>query len=188
MLNEIYLQQKTQQQIGAIYNKESQVVLFDLFKPETFKTIQLLLQKHKFTHSKNPLTHSFKEAKLSKEFLAYLNDPTLQLLLKQAINTKKKLTLEWQLLQFSPQDYTLLSDVEKQPAKHHLLISLTESWNPAWGGSSYYVDGSGEFTQIPSNGNILSVVKMNKNTRHFVKYINSLAAKKKRTILIGMIS
>ncbi|MDO8626834.1 MAG: hypothetical protein Q7K42_00065, partial [Candidatus Diapherotrites archaeon] len=84
---------------------------------------------------------------------------------------------EIELLSFSNGDYTLLGD---EPVKAKALAFLDLSnWNPEFGGFISIVSGNSEFLRLEHKANSFSVVRLPKDAKYFVKYVNHSAGKNK---------
>ena len=153
------------------------VTLFDFFEKKDFIKLQKRIRSLQYKKEKKTLTHSHSKASIT------LSDKELINFLSKITNKKIK-KLSGQVLSFGWKDYTILHDTVKEKQSYDIIIDLTNSWQEDFGGNIIYVDGTGDYVKIPDRRNTLTIVKRKKNIRHFVKYVNNLAGRKKRNILI----
>lgn len=167
MVNPLYLQNK--EQIKDIFEKQGIVILFDFLNKDNFTKLQHKATSLPFKQDTTLLTHSFSTATLSspldtstRAFLYYITNTTLP---KQA-----------HLLQFKHKDYTILSDLNPPEPMFDIILTLTSNWNPKWGGTIHYVDGIGNYQQVPPKANLLVIAKRDHTRKRFIKYVNCKAA------------
>jgi hypothetical protein len=82
---------------------------------------------------------------------------------------------------FSHRSYTLLHDKELRKPGVVALLFL-DSWNEAWGGKIVFMKNGKTLEEFMPRANTLLIVKRDKNTQYFVKYVNH-HAKGKFTII-----
>ena len=172
--------------ISPIYKKTIKEIKRELNQETTFPSISLpnFLEKKEFTKiqketskiqligTKNILTHSYSKKTfiLPEEIVNFIKEIT-----RKTINCTN-------LLQFKHKDYTLLNDQRRTSSGIDIIFTLNK-WSQDYGGQIYYVNGTGEFIQIPDSENTLTIIKRNKETRQFVKYVNNKAKNNKRFFL-----
>lgn len=83
---------------------------------------------------------------------------------------------------FSHKDYTVLHDKDIQKPGIVALLFL-EEWEEDWGGKIVFMRGGKTLEEFVPRKNTLLIVERKKGTRHFVKYINNHAGKRKLTII-----
>lgn len=94
---------------------------------------------------------------------------------------------DWQLWTFAQGEYTVINDEDLEKPGMDVIIDLTEKWDESYGGAVVYVDGTGESTKVGVEGNKLIIVQRKKGEHRFVQYVNHLAKKNKRILLIARI-
>ncbi|NQV91704.1 hypothetical protein HQ489_04480 [Candidatus Woesearchaeota archaeon] len=94
-------------------------------------------------------------------------------------------TLEFDVIQLKHRDYQILHDKYKRP-KYEIIINITKDWDSLVGGNVFYVNGSGDYLELPGIGNVITITKTS-ILRHFIKYINFYADKDKRVLLLAKI-
>jgi len=169
VINEFYLENL--ETVKRTFQEEGQVVLFDFFTKDFFSLLKKIAEK-KPRPEKDPLLHSFSTVSVDLPELPFLRS----LFKKQP---------DFRSYRFGWKDYTLLHDLDMQKPGIDIIIDLAEDWQEKWGGSVYYVDGTGNFTKMPIKANTLILVKRTSGNNRFIKYVNHLAGTRKRSLLIG---
>ncbi|MBS3152787.1 hypothetical protein J4230_05250 [Candidatus Woesearchaeota archaeon] len=77
-------------------------------------------------------------------------------------------------------NYGLLNDSLKENCNVKVIVEFTKTWNYDANGYSSFVQNGEEILRINPVRNAVTIIKVNKNTKSFVKYINHLAGKNKR--------
>jgi hypothetical protein len=93
----------------------------------------------------------------------------------------------WEVWSFGSKDYTVINDEKLEKPGIDLILDITPDWKAEWGGSAFYVDGSGEFTMIKPEENKLLIFRRSAGTHRFIQYVNHLAQKKRKVFLIARI-
>jgi Rps23 Pro-64 3,4-dihydroxylase Tpa1-like proline 4-hydroxylase len=185
-INRHYLKPETQLKIKEIFLKEKKVILFNFFDDEYYQKMENEIQKLKFKHEQEYLTHCYGSAVVTPIIYDYFKD--LVKVIGFIIN-KKTTTSSWKIkaLCFSWKDYIILHDENKEEPGIDILLDFTDGWKPEWGGAVTYVDGTGDYTKIPIQGNMLALVQRTNNEQRFVQYVNHYAGKRKRILLLATI-
>lgn len=190
MINHYYHQHIRQLKQAFHANKDlPHVILFDFFEKEHYHKIKKKLSTINLTPEKNPLTHSYTTVNTT-----LFTDSVFEFIFKIILSKTTKLNLQNNtnikqiLFQFKTKDYLILNDNAIEPPGYDLIFDFTEHWDEHWGGSIIYVDGSGDYTQIPTKGNSLTIIRREKTVHKFVKYVNHLAKDNKRIFLCTTIS
>jgi hypothetical protein len=178
MLNRYYCENhKNLKEIKQVLDTQEVVSLFDFLEKKEFEQIQKNIQKLPFKYEKNPLTHSYSKAVIpiglfSNEVLRILSVLTNKEIINITAMTAYK---------FKHHDYTLLHDTLQQKSDIEIIFNISK-WDSKCGGSVLYIDGSGDFIQVPCNANALTIIRT-KGRKQFVKYINCKAKKSERIFL-----
>ena len=80
-------------------------------------------------------------------------------------------------------DYILRSDHLHEEHSYVLLLELTPTWTPSYGGITTYLPARGTPILITPVANTLSLITTTTQHRSFVQYINHTAKKNKRLYL-----
>jgi hypothetical protein len=96
-------------------------------------------------------------------------------------------TPKWEVWSFGSKDHTVINDEKVEKPGIDLILDVTPDWKTEWGGSVFYVDGSGQFTMIKPEENKLLIFRRDKGTHRFVQYVNHHAGKNKKVFLIARI-
>ena len=181
MLNKTYLQKQSKEIIKKTFQKEGVVTLFEFFDETTLSTLQKECLKTKHTKEKDPLTHSYSKTTIKHK---QLNSSELQKFLSSIL--KKRINnLSFHLLQFQHKDYIILHDKHKEKSGADVIIDMTSHWHESWGGVVIYTNKNNNYTQLSYAPNSITLIKKEKDTQKFVKYVNNLAGNRKRVLLIA---
>ena len=96
----------------------------------------------------------------------------------------KKLTVRAKFRSFAWKEYTLLHGRANERGTYDIIFDFTESWDERAGGSLIYADGTGDYSEIPPQRNMLCIAEI-KKSRKFMQYINHFGKRGKRILLIG---
>ncbi len=171
-INKAYLNNTNQIKRALHENKAfPSVILQEFFKEESFQKLKKKVDKIPFKKSVKLTSHSLSKANLKIS----LND-----FMETVLNQKVEFTaylLEWK-------DYLLINDNFKEKPGYEVIIEI-DNWNTKYGGNVHYVNGKGDYLQIPARKNSLIIVK--REHQKFIKYVNHLAKGKKRFFLLGKV-
>lgn len=186
-INENYVGTENKKKIKEIFLKEKKVILFQFFKDDYYQQLKKEIKRLKFEQEKHYLTHCHRHAALSPHFQEKFRFKELVWFIENLTNKK---TSSWKprILQFSWKDYTILHDQNKEKPGIDIILDFTADWNSNAEGAITYVDGTGNYTQIPIQGNMLAIVKRTKNEQRFVQYVNYYAGKKSRYFILETLS
>jgi Rps23 Pro-64 3,4-dihydroxylase Tpa1-like proline 4-hydroxylase len=174
-------------QQGFLYDKElPSIQLLSFFEKKSYDLLRKMLISLRYQKKKHPIEHAYKVAKIPFSIQKVFSSSALLSLLSHVIRKKVK-SLEMQCLSFSWKDYTILHDQTVKATGYDIFFDFTDDWKETHGGALVYVDGTGSYSTVSAEGNKLVVVKRNKGVQHFLQYVNHLAGKKKRYILMGRI-
>lgn len=184
VINKNYLSPESQAAIKEVFRNEGKVILFGFFEKDLYKILTLEIKKLKFKREQHYLTHCYEQAALTPDLQQKFNE----IIKVIGFITKTKIS-SWnaKILRFSWKDYTILHDENQERAGIDLIFDCTDDWNEKAGGAVTYVDGTGNYTRLLIRGNMLAIVKRDKNEQKFVQYVNHYAGKKKRYIVMGNI-
>lgn len=186
VINKFYLENITKVKNSLSENKDfPSATLFNFFEEKYFIKLQKKLKSLNYNKESNPLTHSYSKAE-SKTEIKVLNDKTFLYFISKLTDIKVK-KLSVQILSFGWNDYTILHDAVKEEIAYDIIFDFTDLWNSDFGGQIIYIDGSGDYFEIPQRRNTITIVKRKKGLRRFVKYVNNHAGRKKRYFLISKI-
>ncbi|HME86790.1 MAG TPA: hypothetical protein VKE88_00045 [Candidatus Nanoarchaeia archaeon] len=166
-------------------NKElPSVQLQSFISKNAYNSLQKEISKLKFKNEYVVLHHRYARAELpvklqkefvSKELVSFISSITGKKI--------KKLSA----IQLQSTSYQIIDDRNLEKPGFDIIFDLSSDWDDSFGGSIVYVDGSGEYTKIPSQANSLLIVERKKGVQKFIQYVNHHAQKKKRVFLIATI-
>ncbi|MBS3127022.1 hypothetical protein J4228_02560 [Candidatus Woesearchaeota archaeon] len=178
MINKYYIQNIEQIKDAFHNNKEfPHVVLVDFFEKKDYEMIKQEIKRTTFSPEKDPLTHSYSIARTT-----FLNDPFFEFV-STIVNGNIK-PMKQTILQFKHKDYTILNDQQQDKPGVDIIFNVTDDWQDEWGGSHFYVDGSGAYTKMLTTGNTLVMARRSADTKRFVKYVNCTSKQKSRIFII----
>ena len=186
MINKTYLQPKIQEQLRTNLHTPGfpQVTLFDVL--QDYEKWQKQIAALYFKAEKKPTSHSYGLAEIPTSFQKFLNSDDFKdfcsSLLSQPVHS-----INAKVYRFSWQDYTVLSDDLKQNEGIEFIMDFTEYWHERAGGAVTYKDVQGNFVRFPIRANTLIIIKKGREVQRFVQYVNHLAEKKKRYLVMGKI-
>ncbi len=167
------------------------VALFDFLDKEVYYQIRKELLGLSLSPEKRPLFHSYSSAPVPSSLRRTLFSPTVIRFIAEITGKKRKREINFnqaQVYSFSARDYTLLNDSYKEKPGIDLIFDFTDGWGPSSGGQITYVNGTGDALQLPIQPNMFALVRRQKNTQRFVKYLNHRVGKKKRLFVLVRIS
>ncbi len=188
-INPLYLGKGTPEEAGKIYLQSfpQSIQLTGFLQKGAY---QKLLQKAQAAHGKQKTSHgqySYAAAEASEEMEKLFNAQKLHSILAAITGQKiKKQKTTHELLSFAHCDYTLLHNKLRQSPGIMLFLELTPLWDPSWGGyTSIIGTKSGkELLRINPVPNTLTIMRLEKNMKWFVKYVNHLTGRKKRVFIL----
>jgi hypothetical protein len=186
MVNSRYLQQKTFTQIRQLFNAQQKlpsIQLPDFFTQAEYKDLKQQVLQLKFKKIYDPVKYRMEFVPVTKV------TPSADVLkLLSAVIGKKISSLRLQGFSFKHKDYTLICEEDGARPGIDIMIDFSDDLDASAGGSTVYVDGTGEYFKIPPKANSLTIIKRpKKNMRKFVQYLNVLSKKKKRLFLFATI-
>ena len=155
-------------------------ILFIQVRIKLCRSIERLQWKKKTEYDK----FNYKIAPLPKELLEFLQSQDfLETVSILSGKTPKEVICELRL--FEHENYTLLHDEIAQPEGIAFELEFTPIWNEKWGRCTIFARKKKELACITPTPNTLTLVRQDKNTKSFVKYVNHLAEKNIRIVLQG---
>lgn len=188
-INHSYLQEKTKLQLKTLYQQSKElpmVVLAQFLTREMYNGLKRQLQKIAWEKVNNPLERKYNRGVIPKQLITIVESKECKDLLAVIIG-KPILRIEGYIYQFQWRDYTIISDEAENEPGIDLFIDLTDDWPEQAGGALIYVDGTGDYTKIPLQGNLLAVTHQKQGIQKFVKYVNHFAEDKKRYFILARI-
>ncbi len=176
MLNPIYMQPAMLRAIQQTLKTKKSVQLHHILTPTTYATLLRQCEHLSFTRSYDPPHHSYAFAPILDVSIVQELSAFLVLLELPALETG-------QCYQFTHRDYILRSDHSHEKNSYVLLLELTPTWAPYYGGTTTYLPVRGTPTLITPVANTLSIITTTTQHRSFIQYINYTAKKNKRTYL-----
>ncbi len=168
MINKVYFNKEILDKIKLVLEKEGSIQLNNFFDTN------IKFSKIKFRKKYLPHSYSYSYSKfIDKEFINYLSDFLFIFLDKKLRNRFLG------LFSFGYGDYTLLNDKFKTKNGYKIIIDFTNYWHDDFGGYHSFLRKNKEFLRLKPKNNSISIIKLDKNTRYFVKYINNKARKNK---------
>ena len=171
MINKFYLNEI--KKIKITLDRDGYICLSDFLEDKHFDEIKNKLKSLKFQQAKNPTTHSYRFALFKFENKAFNN------LIK--IITKMKVVKSI-AYKFTWKDYVIINDEILSAEPYDIFLDFSD-WKSERGGFTYYIDSKGNYFEIPSKKNTLTIIKRNKKMNRFVKYFNNKSKNKHKYLL-----
>ncbi len=193
IINKLYLQEATIQKIISSFNNNKElpsISLINFFENNLFTILRKKILTLKTTPQKKPLQYSYAQSSLPKNLNLFFNHTELLSFISIIINQKvEEIELSYHI--FTHKDYLLLHD-SLQKKEHHdscfdIIIDLTPKWDEHWGGIITYIDTLGNHHHLPCYNNTLTIIKREKNSQKYLKYINNNTKNNKKYLLMGRI-
>lgn len=176
MINESYRNDALRHQLAQHFmNAElPSVSMFSFFSESTLEHLVDEVKGLKFVRHDNPIRYRYSTASIPAYLTELLNsDDVIEFI--QSIIGKQVESINGSILRFSWKDYTILHDEEITGEGYEMIIDMTPSWEPDWGGIMAYVDGEGQVFALPVTLGAVSIVQKIHPFQSFVKYINHYA-------------
>lgn len=170
MINKEYTKKTVIEKIKKTFDKEGSVQLQNF--------IELEIPAVNFVKSYIPYKYCFRSAEFSdknvidaiKEFLEKL--------------VGKELTLQSStIFNFKIKDYTLMRDDVTEDKGIKAIFEFTNNWKEEFGGYTSFVKNNKEVFRVNPVNNSLTIIKTDKKTRSFVKYMNHKAENNRRVFV-----
>jgi hypothetical protein len=190
MLNSKYLAPAMKKKMLSAFKSNSKVPsisLQDIFVEQYHSALLKEVSTLPFKKKIDKMRYSYFSSEPSKTLHSLLNSSEV-LSLVSTFCKKKAKKIEGRFYLFSWKDYTLLHDKAVLKPGIDIVLDLTPSWDPSFGGSAVYADGAGEFHSLLIAPNTLTIVERKKGVQHFVQYVNHHAKKRQRILFLGTIS
>lgn len=185
VINPVYSNKSVIGKLREQFIAEGALLLLQFWQPEFYRRLRekiLHLHYHKeilrTSHSYNAAEISWQLKKSMEEQLNYFLSRVLPA--KAAIQLEKVFSFSWK-------DYTILSDEASEEPGTDLILDFTGTWPAEAGGAVVYKNYAGEAFTIPSQGNLLALVKREAGMQSYVQYVNHRAGKEKRAMILGKI-
>ena len=183
--NPIYLREETMQALKKAYAQEPDIphIQFqDFFRPEKVKTLGQHLRRSHYVRQYSPDMYRYGLADNSKalEYVkGVLSDPLVKVWIAE-ITGKTIKDQEVEVLRFTQGDYTLLHDSKETQDSLLFIYDDMPAWEPEQGGYDVFTVPDKDPLVVQPKTNTGTLVLLNKETRMFTKYCNSLWNEKKR--------
>jgi hypothetical protein len=186
-INPNYLLKHTLYSAAEHFAKDGSIQLHQFLIPAMAEKVRAAVSRASLVQEYAPDRYSFHEPKsvpIGKQLQNVLK-ATHEI--KDIISTivQKQVKYQdscWRVYQHK--DYTLLHDKNKEQPGYDVIIDLTPDWDNRACGYHSYVDGNGtELVRVQPAMNALTIVKRDKNTMRFVKYVNHRAGNGRRIVL-----
>lgn len=184
-MNAAYLDSETMAQIHDAFcedEKVPSVLLSDFLAVDFLPIVKKEIDSLSFTQDDAPLYHSCYVADPPRSLVDLFESPAFLAFVSGVIG-KNVIGVKAKTYRFSSGHYTLIhGDIISDPGID-LVLDLTAGWDPDFGGSVVYVDGSGDYKAIPPASNSITLAERKADVQKFVQYVNHLATKKRYLIL-----
>ena len=186
MINKIYLSEKTISRVREELRKKTFVLLDDFFEREICKELTDDLKKRKFKHFRVVDEFSFSFSKINKKIVKFFaNENFLGFL--QKISGKKVKSLSLDARKFQHIDYTLIKNSLEKEKGFIFLFFVCDNWRKEFGGNKIF-SINGENIIFTPMGNSIVFLNLNKKTKSFYQYVNSLSKRKEFFVIEGRIN
>ena len=167
-------------------NRFKAISLQDFFDPDTYKELCKSMHNLNYKDVRQPDVRQYKVAETPKDIKELFNNKKILAVLGDILDKKiKEIDIKPHLLTWK--HYQLLHDENVEEPGTDIIFDCTDRWNPRFGGSIIYVDGKGNYEEISSIPNTLSIVTRKKGYQKYIQYINNLSRETRRYVLIGTI-
>ncbi len=153
------------------------VALQDFLTSASYEELQQEIKALVFRNKSVPSEFSYEEAVLSAPLKKRLSG--IVPFLDKVIGKKR---IEWKLLRFSKNDYTILKDNSFSKGIN-IIIDCSSDWKDAWGGMLVYMYEDKQ-QHVPPKVNTLTIVQKKLPAQWFMSFLNHYA-KGKRVLIIG---
>ncbi len=187
-LNPLYLYEAVQDQMRSSFEKSkpSVLLLTDFLTSRSYTSFARVVESFKETKVDEPDRFSFDSLTIPQAYRAFFASPSFFDFVRNATGVKPR-DVRLEARRFGHRHFTLLHD--KQSSEERFMFIYTfapSSWNPASGGSLIFSYGDErEPLVFEPKANSLVIMKVPKNMREFVKYINHTAGSKNLVYFIG---
>lgn len=184
MINKFYHEHR--EQVKAAFSEKKDfphVFLFDFLDKKVFASLRKEILSLSLSREEKPMFHRYSSSNLSSALQQKLFSREVISFLNMVLG-RKIIVGRACVYSFSQKDYTLLNDSYTEKPGVDIIFDLTAGWVPAWGGTITYINGTGDALKLPSRQNSLILVRRQKNSQRFVKYVNHNAGKKKKVFVL----
>lgn len=186
-INQLYLEKSSIKNIQKLFKANKSlpgVQLPSFFSPVYYSELkkeitglpyvkETMITKHSFSSAELP--SSLKKVLHSKEFLRMLSKVT----------HKRVHGVKAEVYRFGWKDHIVLHDKAVEKPGFDIIIDFTDTWDDEVGGTIVYVDGTGEYSRVPPQGNMIMIAKRQNNVHKFVQYLNHKTKGRKRYVIMG---
>lgn len=178
-LNKTYLEKKAQENIRKLFNQEGSIQLRAFFGHQSYLRLLDTIKRKKFKRFYKSNLYAYHAVSIhekeSADLLAYFF---------YSLFKKKPTLVSARAYSFQHGDYTLLHDATAETPGILFLIELTPHWESTYGGYHSFIQKNKELLRIYPVGNTLTLIRTQKDTRSFIKYINHTARPHKRSFIL----
>jgi len=185
--NSAYNDKETMMLVKEIYKENKKipsVTLHSFFTKESYEYLLDSVRNSRRELTQNLLHHRYKICQTNNELSIFLNNKNFAKMFHKITGRKIK-KMNFQTLALTWKDYMLLNDKYREKPGIDIIIDLTDNWDYKSGGAMVYVDGTGDYFPVISQGNSLTIIQRNPTVHRFIKYLNSNAKNKERVIILG---
>jgi len=186
-INTDYLNPALLRQMKEAYQRQQSVQLRAFLTASQFKRLQRDAMRASRTVQSVPDMFCHDAIKLSGTMLSFgrfLRSKAFAQLLSFIAGRKVACaSIEWQ--SFGQGQYTLLHDTLRQERGIYLFFDLSARWDEAWGGYTSVVKDGDELARISPRANALTFLTLKGKARHFTKYVDHKAGRRRRLVLVA---
>ena len=186
MINKIYLSEKTISKVREELRKKTFVLLDDFFDENFYFLLKSEILRKKFSKKKIPDQYSFSEAENCRKFEKIFLSPQFLEFLEETFDLKIK-KIEFSMRKFQHIDYTLIKNSLEKEKGFIFLFFVCDNWRKEFGGNKIF-SINGENIIFTPMGNSIVFLNLNKKTKSFYQYVNSLSKRKEFFVIEGRIN
>ncbi len=189
MINKGYLSTEIVEKLSQEFYKNNalpSVTLMEFFERKEFDRMISEISAINFKVCRRRMEFSYKKSVLPESIKKVISNEFLKAYISSIIGKKIK-KIEGEIRVFGWKDYTLINDKTIEKPSVELIIDFSVKMRNDCGGGIIYVDGTGEYSEILSSHNSITLLNRKKGIQKFVKYVNHLAGKDNKIYFIGRI-
>lgn len=189
LINPVYLHKKTLEQARTLFlnNTPNSIQLHQFLTQNCYHELIKKISRLAWKQKSIPDLYQYTTTKIPKDIKTILTTRGITTILN-TITSRETILQHAELCCFEHYDYTLLNDACTKKQTLFFELELTPTWNLTWGGYTSYVNHGTELVRNNPTPNTLTIVQQNKDTQHFIKYVNHFAQKNKRVLIRGILT
>ena len=185
MLNELYLNPSLQAEMREAFVREGHLRLDHFLELPTLAPLTRRLWHLRGKHVFQAHLHSFLQLPSDPFLRTTFAGPLMKRFIGSIVGKSVK-RIELTARSFSSTDFTLLHDSRRERGIHFYYV-LSETWNPAWGGSLTFVLPRAPSLLFTPQHNALFLIAFTSDMRSFIQYITNLANRRSFIVVEGRV-